>query len=172
MLQGITTAQLAGEFQHIFGADVDEPMVAFARTLDLKSSIGEPATFTVAPAQTQTYLGDSTVDLVVSSTAAHWFPMSWWDEMARIVKPGGTVAVWCVMAGARALTSQDLRLAAVHRRCRGPQAPEQSRQSRPRRAVGQSGRVDWAAHRSIALRRAADAGAGRPALVGADPPQV
>ena len=95
MPQGITTAQLAGQFVHVFGADVDEPMIALARTLDLKSSTGEPATFTVAPAQTQTYLGDASVDVVVSSTAAHWFPISWWDEMARIVKPGGTVAVWC-----------------------------------------------------------------------------
>lgn len=79
-------------------------MLAHARTLDLKTRKGEPATFTLASATDQSYLPDATIDLVVSSTAAHWFQApQWWDEMARIVKPGGSVAVWCARFRASSL---------------------------------------------------------------------
>jgi ubiquinone/menaquinone biosynthesis C-methylase UbiE len=28
--------------------------------------------------------------------SAHWFPDQWWEEAFRVLKPGGTVAVWTV----------------------------------------------------------------------------
>lgn len=40
-------------------------------------------------------LEDGSVDLVVAGQAAHWFDYEkLWPEMARIVRPGGTLAFW------------------------------------------------------------------------------
>lgn len=40
-------------------------------------------------------VGDESVDLITASTAAHWFDMSlFWPSAARVLKPGGSVAIW------------------------------------------------------------------------------
>ena len=38
---------------------------------------------------------NESVDLITASTAAHWFNMSlFWPSAARVLKPGGSVAIW------------------------------------------------------------------------------
>lgn len=40
--------------------------------------------------------GSECVDLITAATAAHWFDMRrFWGEAARILKPGGSVILWC-----------------------------------------------------------------------------
>lgn len=46
-------------------------------------------------AESLPFIGDSSIDLVVSGEAAHWFDYNrLWPELARVVKPGGTLAFW------------------------------------------------------------------------------
>lgn len=45
------------------------------------------------------FLEADSVDLIVSAQAAHWFDYgTLWPELARVLKPGGSVAFW-VCAG-------------------------------------------------------------------------
>lgn len=48
-----------------------------------------------ASAESLPFLEDGTVDMVVAGQAAHWFDQpNFFQEMDRIVKPGGTLAIW------------------------------------------------------------------------------
>lgn len=52
--------------------------------------------FKVAPAENLPFVKDQSVDMIVSGQAAHWFDQAkFWPEMSRIIKPGGTIALWC-----------------------------------------------------------------------------
>jgi ubiquinone/menaquinone biosynthesis C-methylase UbiE len=47
------------------------------------------------PAEDLKFLPDSSVDFVAAAAAAHWFDRSLWiPEVARVLKPGGTLALW------------------------------------------------------------------------------
>jgi trans-aconitate 3-methyltransferase len=66
-------------------------MVAEARRLtsDPKISIHQ------AGAENLPFLADQSVDMAAAGQAAHWFDYSQaWPELARLVKPGGTLAFW------------------------------------------------------------------------------
>lgn len=56
---------------------------------------GKPVSFSVASSSDLSdVVRDSTVNLAIAATAAHWFdPAPTWAEMSRVVKPGGAV-VW------------------------------------------------------------------------------
>lgn len=52
--------------------------------------------FEVAPAEDMPFIKDQSVDMVVAGQASHWFNLStFWPEMKRIVRKGGTIALWC-----------------------------------------------------------------------------
>lgn len=52
--------------------------------------------FIQSPAESLPFLGDQSVDLVVSGEAAHWFDYPrLFAELNRVMKPGGTIAFWC-----------------------------------------------------------------------------
>ena len=51
--------------------------------------------FQSASAEDLHFVPDGGADMVVSGQAAHWFDQArWWSEMRRILRPGGTLAVW------------------------------------------------------------------------------
>lgn len=53
-------------------------------------------TFREAAAESMPFLQDGSVDMITSGQAAHWFdPESFFPEMGRIVRKGGTLALWC-----------------------------------------------------------------------------
>lgn len=97
---GIATRGLAPYFTRAIGLDPSEGMVATARTLDGVSSSSLPIQFEISTAENLGSnlvppIADSSVDLITAANAAHWFDMpGFWVAAARIIKPGGTVALW------------------------------------------------------------------------------
>jgi SAM-dependent methyltransferase len=75
-------------------------MITNARLQAGDTSTSEPIRFEISSAEDlgtdlSPPVEDSSVDLIVASTAAHWFDMSrFWPQAARVLKPGGTVALW------------------------------------------------------------------------------
>lgn len=66
-------------------------MIAQAKAMTTDSRID----FRQAKAEDLSALADGSADLVVSGQAAHWFDYSKaWPEIARVVKPGGSMAFW------------------------------------------------------------------------------
>ncbi|KAI1410058.1 S-adenosyl-L-methionine-dependent methyltransferase [Hypoxylon sp. FL1857] len=95
---GQATRDLAPYFANAVGLDPSEGMISAAR------SSSEPATspirFEVSAAENlgsglESPIADGSVDLITAATAAHWFDMAnFWSSAARVLKPGGTVALW------------------------------------------------------------------------------
>lgn len=71
-------------------------MVETARKALEQSPHKDSIRYEVSNAETlPSFIKDSSVDLVTSGQAAHWFDMkAFWKEAARITKPGGTFAIW------------------------------------------------------------------------------
>ncbi|KAH6884227.1 methyltransferase [Thelonectria olida] len=97
---GTAARALAPQFAHAIGLDPSEGMMANARVLGGTSSSSEPIRFEVSSAEElgsnlSPPVQDSSVDLITAATAAHWFDMErFWPSAARVLKPGGTVAIW------------------------------------------------------------------------------
>lgn len=77
-------------------------MITNARLQAGDTSTSEPIRFEISSAEDlggdlSPPVEDSSVNLIVASTAAHWFDMSrFWPQAARVLKPGGTVALWSI----------------------------------------------------------------------------
>ncbi|CDZ97513.1 Methyltransferase [Phaffia rhodozyma] len=85
---GTVTVPLAAEFDKVYGVDIAAKMYLSAPTVP-------NVQYQTASASSLPFLEDGSVDLVTAGTSAHWFDHpAWWKEMSRIVRPGGTVAVW------------------------------------------------------------------------------
>ncbi|KAL2109159.1 hypothetical protein VUR80DRAFT_2880 [Thermomyces stellatus] len=97
---GNVARALAPRFTRAIGIDPSEGMIAIARSLGGSSSAG-PIRFEISTAEDlgsslSPPVSDGSVDLVTAATAAHWFDMpAFWARAARILKPGGSVALWC-----------------------------------------------------------------------------
>ncbi|KAG0146631.1 hypothetical protein CROQUDRAFT_657110 [Cronartium quercuum f. sp. fusiforme G11] len=72
----------------VIGIDASEVMIEIARQHVPK------AEFRVESADNLTSIESQSIDLLTVGTAAHWFPEGWWKEASRVLKPGGTVALW------------------------------------------------------------------------------
>ncbi|ETS74202.1 hypothetical protein PFICI_14068 [Pestalotiopsis fici W106-1] len=95
---GQATQSLAPFFAQSIGLDQSEGMINSAR-----ASIKSPTTslrFEVSAAELlgadlESPIAENSVDLLTAATAAHWFDMGgFWRRAARVLKPGGTVALW------------------------------------------------------------------------------
>src|SRR6187402_1485133 len=97
---GIAVRALAQHFTHAIGLDPSEGMIKNARLLAGTSSTSEPIRFEISTAEDLGWhlsppVEDSSIDLITASTAAHWFDMArFWPRASRVLKPGGTVAIW------------------------------------------------------------------------------
>jgi trans-aconitate 3-methyltransferase len=95
---GTAAIALAPHFAHATGLDPSEGMISNAR--EAVSSTSAPIRFEISTAEDLGWhlsppIEDSSVDLITASTAAHWFDMArFWPRAARVLKPGGTVAIW------------------------------------------------------------------------------
>ncbi|OTA98987.1 hypothetical protein M426DRAFT_27957 [Hypoxylon sp. CI-4A] len=95
---GQATLDLASYFANTIGLDPSEGMIGTARAS--ASAANLPVRFEVSAAEAlgidlQPPIADGSVDLLTAATAAHWFDMArFWSSAARVLKPGGTVALW------------------------------------------------------------------------------
>jgi trans-aconitate 3-methyltransferase len=92
---GLASRNLAPHFAHAAGLDPSEGMLATARGLGGASKSGEAIRYVHGTAEALQGIADASVDLVTASNAAHWFDMAgFWPAAARVLRPGGTVAIW------------------------------------------------------------------------------
>lgn len=86
---GFVTASLRRRGWNVVGADFSRPMLAEAQGF-----LTPPALLVRSRAEALA-LRDGSVDLVTSGTAFHWFaPRPTLDEIARVLAPGGVVALF------------------------------------------------------------------------------
>lgn len=86
---GFVTASLRRRGWNVVGADFSQPMLAEARGF-----LGPPARLVRSRAEALA-LRDASVDLVTCGTAFHWFaPRPTLDEITRVLRPGGSVALF------------------------------------------------------------------------------
>ncbi|KAL0935182.1 methyltransferase domain-containing protein [Colletotrichum truncatum] len=101
---GTVAREIGGQFAQVIGLDPAEGMIAAARSLGGASSTSEPIRFNVSTAEElgsnlSPPVADGSVDLITAATAAHWFNMpGFWAAAGRVLKPGGTVAIWTTSA--------------------------------------------------------------------------
>ncbi|EMD36577.1 hypothetical protein CERSUDRAFT_115612 [Gelatoporia subvermispora B] len=97
-------------FKHIIGVDPSDRMIMQASqalqshnsTLNADNSalientpLASRVRFIQGPAESLDFLEDGSVDLIVSAQAAHWFDWTrLWPEAARVLRRGGSLAVW------------------------------------------------------------------------------
>ncbi|OTA96346.1 hypothetical protein M434DRAFT_67822 [Hypoxylon sp. CO27-5] len=95
---GQATRDLASYFSNAIGLDPSEGMISTARSPS--KLVTSPIRFEVSAAEVlgadlEPPITDGSVDLLTAATAAHWFEMErFWSSAARVLKPGGTVALW------------------------------------------------------------------------------
>lgn len=96
---GNATRSLSPHFTHAIGADPSVEMINAARSIpSITATEGQPVRFEVCTSETLHSIPDlvpRSVDLLTAATAAHWFDMPvFWTQAAKMLKPGGTVALW------------------------------------------------------------------------------
>ncbi|KAL7621881.1 hypothetical protein AAE478_007381 [Parahypoxylon ruwenzoriense] len=95
---GQATQDLAPYFSNTIGLDPSEGMISTARAS--AESATSSIRFEVSAAEAlgtdlEPPIADGSVDLLTAATAAHWFDMArFWPNASRVLKPGGTVALW------------------------------------------------------------------------------
>ncbi|KAG8953948.1 hypothetical protein FRC04_000932 [Tulasnella sp. 424] len=90
---GQVTQTLPQYFDRVVGADPSEGMIETAKK---KHASAEKLEFVVASGEeVDQHVEEGSVDLVTAGQAAHWFDYQrLWPSLARMLKPGGTVAMW------------------------------------------------------------------------------
>ncbi|CAG9974944.1 unnamed protein product [Clonostachys byssicola] len=97
---GQAVRALAPRFKTAIGLDPSVSMISVARSLGGDTSTSKPIRFEVSTAEDlganlDPAIADESVDLITVATAAHWFDMDiFWPKASRILKPGGSVAIW------------------------------------------------------------------------------
>ncbi|KAF9261651.1 S-adenosyl-L-methionine-dependent methyltransferase [Marasmius fiardii PR-910] len=86
-------------FKKVIGIEPSAGMIANAKKrLQEEHGVSEANSqfeFAQSPAEELGFLANESVDLVIAAQAAHWF--NWnklWPELARVLRPYGTVAFW------------------------------------------------------------------------------
>jgi len=92
---GQNTTTIAKHFKETYGVDASESMITVAKQDQVPGSKAESIIYITSVAESLPFLEDGSVDMVTSSEAAHWFNYEkLWPEVARVLKPNGTVAFW------------------------------------------------------------------------------
>ncbi|KAL5342116.1 S-adenosyl-L-methionine-dependent methyltransferase [Aspergillus crustosus] len=98
---GNVAQNLSKHFTKTTGLDPSQGMIETARSLADPDALAQgKIAFEVSTAEEigrnlTPPIADGSVDLIVAATAAHWFDMpKFWQRAARVLKPGGSVAIW------------------------------------------------------------------------------
>ncbi|KAF2101364.1 methyltransferase domain-containing protein [Rhizodiscina lignyota] len=100
---GTAVRTLAPLFEHAIGIDPSHGMIntALSMTDAGDATKLEPIRFEISQAEElgsnlSPPIADGSVDLITAATSAHHFDMAgFWTRAAQVLKPGGTVALWC-----------------------------------------------------------------------------
>ena len=85
---GQAAIQLADYFEEVLATDSSSAQISRAKP-------HARITYKIASAH-QSGLEPESCDLVTAASAVHWFDRNlFYPEAARVLKPGGTIAVWC-----------------------------------------------------------------------------
>lgn len=91
---GQATAELT-PFQRIIGVEPSAKMVEQAKLQAQNTALQGQLDYVQSSAESLPFIEDGSVDLIVSAQAAHWFDWSkLWVEAARVLRKGGSMAVW------------------------------------------------------------------------------
>jgi SAM-dependent methyltransferase len=97
---GQATAELT-PFKRVVGVDPSAKMIEVAKQLAMENAQSTNSEnvnqfeYIQSEAENLSFLKDGSVDLLISAQAAHWFDWSKvWPETARVLRKGGSVAVW------------------------------------------------------------------------------
>lgn len=92
---GQATVELT-PFKRVTGVDPSSKMIKVAQgTLKSTPESTGQYEYIQASAENLTFLEDSSVDLVISAQACHWFDWNKiWPEVARVLRKNGSVAFW------------------------------------------------------------------------------
>ncbi|KAF2403414.1 putative S-adenosylmethionine-dependent methyltransferase [Trichodelitschia bisporula] len=91
---GLIPRMLAAHFTRSLGTDPSSVMIGQAQKLTPTAQFPH-VSFRVGTAEDMSSIPDRDVDLVTAGQAAHWFDYARaWPELARVVRPGGTLAFW------------------------------------------------------------------------------
>ncbi len=91
---GQSARALAPYFDRVIATDGSEAQVLMAAANEKKGSESK-LIFKTATAE-RSGLADHSVDLITVSQAAHWFDLETFaNEVDRVLKPGGILAIWC-----------------------------------------------------------------------------
>jgi trans-aconitate 3-methyltransferase len=94
---GNSTRDLAAFFNRATGIDPSREMTSVARKIGGMTKEGNPIDYLQGEAEACEGVPDSSVDLLTAAMSAHWFDMEqFWPTAARVLKPGGTVALFNV----------------------------------------------------------------------------
>ncbi|KAK1853445.1 methyltransferase domain-containing protein [Colletotrichum chrysophilum] len=98
---GTATREISPYFAQAVGIDPSSGMIAAATSADgVALPANERIRFGASGAEQlgsnlSPPIADGSVDLITAATAAHYFDMPrFWNAAARVLKPGGTVALW------------------------------------------------------------------------------
>lgn len=93
---GSATRDVAPHFDHADGIDPGIEMIRTAKALGGQAKKSQ-IRFMNGDAEDCAGIPDKSIDLITAATAAHWFDMErFWPTAARILKPGGTVALFTI----------------------------------------------------------------------------
>lgn len=85
---GQVALSLTEYFQQIYATDASEKQITHALQHDRVHYYVAPAEHTEIPA--------SSIDLITVAQALHWFNLEqFYQEVRRVLKPSGVIAVWC-----------------------------------------------------------------------------
>ena len=88
---GQAAALLAASFERVYASDASAQQIASAPVV-------ERVHFAVATASASG-LPDQSCDLVTVAQAAHWFDLpAFYNEVRRVLRPRGVIAMWCYVA--------------------------------------------------------------------------
>lgn len=88
---GMAARELATKFEHVVGVDFNPNFVKVAGSLSQNYNNVE---FKEAVAEDLSQFADNSFDMVFIAEAAHWFENEAFEEVGRVLKPNGTLAMW------------------------------------------------------------------------------
>ena len=93
--KGIVTEELYNTFRRVIGTDPSEKMLAVVHPPPAQPG-KPPIEYKVASAEDLSFIPSNSVDMVTAGQAAHWFKRDVaFPEIARVLKPNGTLAFFC-----------------------------------------------------------------------------